>query len=311
MTTFRELEALVAVAEMKSFEKAARHLRTSQSAVSRLIRDFEDGFQHPLFNRDQRSTRLTVEGQQVLGLARGILRHRTNLAERFSSPDLVMSTLRLGVTEAAAITWLPRFVSELRALHARLHLELDVASSPTLHTRLRDGQLDIAIVASVIRSTDMARFPIGTAHMGWYCAPRLGLPEALTAAEFERQTLLIQGPTSGAGTQLAAWFDERKLRPGNVIHSDSLMALLGVAAAGLGLASLPRAVAYEPLERGALREVKLALGAPALDYIALVRIDAIAAFHRSVVQLAQETCDFETPFQRSQFEVDRSGRRAC
>mgnify|MGYP001078988456 CR=1 FL=1 len=37
MTTFRELEALVAVVEMGSFKGAARSLNTSQSAVSRLI----------------------------------------------------------------------------------------------------------------------------------------------------------------------------------------------------------------------------------------------------------------------------------
>ena len=136
--------------------------------------------------------------------------------------------------------------------------------------------------------------------MGWYCAPRLGLSDSLTPTEFERQTLLIQGPSTGAGAHLATWFAKRKVRPGNVIHSDSLMALLGMAAAGLGVASLPRAVAQEPVKRGALREVNLALGAPVLDYIALIRIDAISAFHRSVVQLARESCDFETPFQVSQ-----------
>jgi DNA-binding transcriptional LysR family regulator len=297
MTTFRELEALVAVAEMKSFERAAKHLRTSQSAVSRLIRELEDGFQRPLFNRDQRAARLTLDGEEVLALARSILRHRAGLAARFSSAELVMSALRLGATEAAAITWLPRFVSQLRINYPRLHLELDVASSPSLHARLRDGQLDIAIVASVIRSSEMARFPVGTARMGWYCAPAHGVGATLTPTELERQTLLIQGPSSGAGAQLAAWFEERKLRPANVIHSDSLMALLGIAAAGLGLASLPRAVAHEPVKRGALREVELTLGAPTLDYIALVRIDAISAIHRSVVQLARDLCDFEMPFQ--------------
>jgi DNA-binding transcriptional LysR family regulator len=282
---------------MGSFERAARRLRTSQSAVSRLMREFEGGFQRPLFNRDQRATRLTMEGQEVLGVARNILRQRADLVERFSSPELVMPVLRLGVTEAAAVTWLPHFVAQLRSRYARLHLELDVASSPSLHARLRDGQLDIAIVASVIRSIDMARFPVGTAHMGWYCAPRLALPACLTPSEFEVQTLLIQGPSTGAGAQLATWFAKRKLRVGNVIHSDSLMALLGIAAAGLGVASLPRAVALEPVKRGALREVELVLGAPVLDYIALVRIDAISAFHRSVIELARTTCDFETPFQ--------------
>jgi DNA-binding transcriptional LysR family regulator len=297
MTTFRELEALVAVADMKSFEKAARHLHTSQSAVSRLIAQLEGGFERPLFSRDQRATRLTMEGEEVVGLARAILRHRATLLERIERPELAVSSMRLGATEAAAITWLPQFLARLRARHPQLHLDLDISSSSALHARLRDGQLDIAFVADVIRTTGMARFAVGTAQMGWFCSPQLPMAISLSPAELERSTLLIQGAMSGAGAQLTAWFQEQRLRPANVIHTDSLMALLGMAAAGLGLASLPRAVAHEALARGALREVTLTTPSPALDYIALVRIDAISAFHRGIVQLARECCDFGLPFQ--------------
>lgn len=311
MTTFRELEALVAVADMGSFERAAVRLHTSQSAISRLIRELESGFQKPLFNREQRAAHLTIEGQEVLGLARAILRHRAGLLERFGSAELTTPTLRLGVTELTAISWLPSFVVLLRKRHAGLHLELDVASSPHLHARLRGGQLDIAIVASVIRSTDMTRFSVGTAEMGWYGAPHLGLPVTMDSAEFERQTLLMQAPSTGAGLQMATWLSARQLRPGNVIHSDSLMALSGMAAAGLGLASLPRAVAHEPVKRGALREVKLSVGLTALDYIALVRVDSISTFHRSVVRLAREQCDFNTPFLSAHASTDEDEALPC
>ena len=305
-TTFRELEAFVAVADMGSFDKAAQRLQTSQSAVSRLIKEFEGEFERPLFNRDQRSARLTMEGQEVLALARAILRHRAGMAERFASAELVTPTLRLGVTELVAVSWLPGLVARVRERYPRMHLELDVASSPLLHSRLREGRLDIAIVISVIRSTDMARLPIGSAQMGWYCAPGLHLPETLSPAEFERQTLLIQGSGTSAGSYLTAWFDKHDLRPDNVIHSDSLIALLGFAAAGLGLASLPRAVAHDSVRQGALREIKLTVGAPEFDYIALIRIDGISAFHRAVVQLMRECSDFNTPFQSSRTSTNES-----
>jgi DNA-binding transcriptional LysR family regulator len=311
VVTFRQLEALLAVADLKSFERAARHLRTSQSAVSRLVAELETGFARPLFNREQRATRLTMEGEEAVALARAILRQRSSLLERISSPNLVMSTLRLGATEGAAITWLPRFVVELRSRHPHMHLDVEIGSSTSLHGRLRDGLLDIAIVSAVVRSTGMARFPVGTAHTGWYCSPRLGLSETLTPGELERQPLLIQGAAGGAGLQLAKWLQERDLRPSNVIHSDSLMALLGMAAASLGLTNLPRAVAQEALARKALREVTLTLGSPSLDYIALVRIDAISAFHRAVVQLACVTCNFDLPFQGTELSPRDTAGGLC
>lgn len=312
MATFREFEALVAVADLKSFEKAARHLQTSQSAVSRLIAQLEGGFERPLFSRDQRATRLTMEGEQALGLARAILRHRAGLLERINSPELVVSTLRLGATEAAAITWLPNYLSRLRARHPKLSLDLDISSSTALHARVRDGQLDVAVVADVIRSTGMARLPVGTAQMGWFCSPNLKLPVSLSSGEFERTTLLIQGAMSGAGAQLATWLQEQRLRPSSVIHTDSLMALLGMAAAGMGLASLPRGVAHDALARGALQEVRLPADSSSLNYVALVRIDSISAFHRSIVELARECCDFAVPFQgAAETNVELPRESAC
>ncbi|SOZ19507.1 LysR family transcriptional regulator [Cupriavidus taiwanensis] len=312
MTTFRELEAFVAVADTGSFERAARSLATSQSNVSRLISDFEGTFQRPLLNREQRSARLTLEGQEVLRIARDVLRQRANLTERFGDPDLVTTTLRLGVTELAALTWLGRFLAQLRERYARIRVELEVGNSTTLHTSMRDGRLDIAIVADVIRSIDMARLPVGSVKFGWYCASTSGLSDELTLSEFEHQTLLIQGSASGAGSLLSQWLVDKGIRAANIINSDSLAALAGICAAGLGLASLPRAVALDPVERGVLREVNLSIGAPEMKFIALVRIDAISAFHRAVAQLASESCDFTTPFHRTRPQsVEPTGGASC
>ncbi|MBD9667103.1 LysR family transcriptional regulator [Variovorax sp. VRV01] len=296
MTTFRELEALVAVVEMGSFKGAARSLNTSQSAVSRLIQDFELQFSLPLFTRDQRAARLTVAGQEVLRVARAALRQRATLMERFCSAALVAPTLRMGVTELAAVTWIPRFVGHLRARYPRLHLEVQVESSSQLHDDVRAGRLSLAIVIDVVRTTEMARIPVGTASTGWFCAPGFKAAHSLSLQELERQTLLLQGSSSGAGRRLDAWFRAHALEPANVIQSDSLSALSGIAAAGLGIAHLPRAVAVDALLRGQLREVQLPVNSPDLQYVAIGRVDMVSAFHRAVIDLARLHCDFDTPF---------------
>jgi DNA-binding transcriptional LysR family regulator len=296
VTTFKQLEAFVAVVDLGSFEKAATSLETSQSNVSRQIASFEASFDVPLFNRDQRAVRLTMTGQEVLQLARGLLRQRSNLAERFVNPDLVSSTLRLGVTELAAMTWLGGFIAELRRRYPRMRLEPQVGSSAFLHSRVRDGQLDIAIVLSAVRTTEMARLPIGQAGFGWYCASALPISSTLTLTEFERQTLLLQGDVQSGGSVVGQWLQERNVHPTSSIPIDSLMALAGICAAGLGVAGMPRAMAQGPLQQGLLREIEIPIGAPRMEYIALVRIDAISDLHRSVAGLARARCDFATPF---------------
>lgn len=296
MTSFRELEALAAVVDQGSFKGAARSLNTSQSAISRLIQDFEAQFALPLFSRDQRAARLTVTGQEALRIARAVLKQRDTLTERFCSAELVSPALRFGVTELAAVTWVPRFVGCLHERYPKLLLEVEVGSSPQLHEQVRSGRLNLAVVIDVVRTTEMVRVPVGTATMGWFSAPWLLHSDTMSLHELELHTLLLQGPSTGAGRRLAAWLKEKSVEPVNVIHSDSLAALSGIAAAGLGIANLPRAVASDALHRGWLREVRVPVAPPNLNYLAIARIDTVSAFHRSVIEVAQGTCDFDTPF---------------
>jgi len=278
---------------MGSFEKAARSLDTSQSAISRLIGEFEQGFKYPLFNRQHRSAYLTVQGKEVLRQARALLRQRANLAERFANPELMASTLRLGVTELAAITWLGSFVAELKVRHPQMRLDLKVDSSSSLHAQMRDGQLDAAVVMDSVSSTGMVRIPMGSAAFGWFCASTLALPASLKLSEFERQTLLIQGGSGGAGNQVESWLVGKGVKPANTIRSDSLAALTGICVAGLGVASLPRAIAADAVGTGLLREVRISLGAPRVKYVLLSRIDSLTGQQRDVAEIAKRNCDFD------------------
>lgn len=296
MTTFRELEAFVAAVDLGTFKAAARALNTTQSAVTRLIQDLEGQFALPLFSREQRAAKLTVAGQEALRVARLVLRQRATLEDQFCRAELVSPSLRMGVTELAAMTWLPNFVTRLRQRYPQVQLEVEVAQSPELHDKVRNGRLGVAVVVDVIRTIEMTRTPVGPARLGWFSAPGLLGPEALSMAVLERQPLLIQGLSTGAGRHLSAWFKARGIEPVNVIQTDSLTALAGMAAAGLGLANLPTAVAADALRRGRLVALSLPEDLPDAQYVAIARLDSASAFHRSVIAIARESCDFDHPF---------------
>lgn len=163
MTTFRELEAFIGVVEMGSFERAAGSLNTSQSAVSRLIKDLEDGLPRPLLNRDRRAALLTKEGQELLDIARAILQQRDALMERLTGARVAPRHLRLGATELVATTWLPGFISRLREQQADIRIELTVSLTPNLYGLLRERRLDLAFVGEIAQFAHMAQ--IGRAHV--------------------------------------------------------------------------------------------------------------------------------------------------
>lgn len=297
MATFRELEALVAFVDLRSLQGAARSLDTSQSAVARLLSEFEARYPRPLLDRRKRPARLTPDGKEVLRLARAVLRKRADLVERFCDADRIAPTLRLGITELAAATWIPGFVQELRARHGNIELKVVVGQSPMLQEMLLSGALDIALVVSTDHTDDLIQVPIGTARHGWYCSPTYADAGPFTVKTLVQQTLLLQGASTGAGQALGSWFALHAVRPASVIQSDSLAALTGIAAAGLGVANLPEAAALEAVNAGNLRACALDVETPDLDYVAILRNDTLSDFHRSIVSIACQCCDFNTPFQ--------------
>lgn len=73
MNRFAEMEAFLAVAEAGGFTAAARTLRLSPSAVSKLVSRLEDRLGARLLQRTTRQVALTAEGRLYLEQARGIV----------------------------------------------------------------------------------------------------------------------------------------------------------------------------------------------------------------------------------------------
>jgi DNA-binding transcriptional LysR family regulator len=67
---FAQLSAFVAVAEQRSFRKAATHLGIAAPALSDAIRSLEEQFGVRLLNRATRSVALTEAGEQLFGSGR-------------------------------------------------------------------------------------------------------------------------------------------------------------------------------------------------------------------------------------------------
>lgn len=300
MTTLIQLEAFVAVADMGSFDAAANRLGVAQSAVSRQIREFEGQFRRPLLDRSSRSARLTMDGVEVLGLARAVLKQRDILLDHFASDQTLQRSLAIGVTELAALTWLPKFIEALRAVYPNVDLKLDVGMATDLYNEVKQGRTDLAIVPNAFRAPEMQKLPIATIRSGWYCSLSYASGvRRMDVSALARVTLLTQGALSGAGLLMGGWLSQHGIRPRASLLCNSLSALGGMASAGLGLASLPSAVAKELVAAGMLREVHVTPALPRMEYVAFARLDTVTPFHKKVAALARALCDYETPYQEA------------
>jgi DNA-binding transcriptional LysR family regulator len=298
MTTFIQLEAFVALADMGSFDAAARRLGVAQSAVSRQIREFESRFRRPLLDRSSRSARLTLDGVEALGLARAVLRQREILLSQFASDQTLTRSLAISVTELAALTWLPKFIEAVRATYPLVDLKLEVGLAAEMFQELKQGRVDLVIVPNAFRAIEMQKVTIATVRSGWYCSPSYAQGgDRMNVSKLADVTLLTQGGLSGAGILLNDWLASNGVQPRSSLSCNSLSALGGMASAGLGLANLPAAVAGDLVATGMLREVHVTPALPRMQYVALARLDAVTPLHKKVVALARTLCDYDTPYQ--------------
>src|SRR6202043_4229150 len=70
---FAELSAFVAVAEQRSFSKAAAQLGISRPGISEMVRSLEERLGVRLLNRTTRSVALTEAGERLLADAQPVL----------------------------------------------------------------------------------------------------------------------------------------------------------------------------------------------------------------------------------------------
>jgi len=302
MFSFKQLEALYWIATLGGFAAAARKLNTTQSAVSKRIKELESSFDTALFDRDLRQARLTEKGEELLMVAKRLLEQRDAAVEQFSKPEVVERRLRIGVTELTAMTWLPRLVRQVREHYPKVVIEPDVDLSVSLRDKLLADEIDAIIVPDAFAESRFSVLPMGKVKSVWMAKPGL-LPRlssgsrVLRMHELAQYTILTQGDKSGTGIIYDRWFKSQVVSPSNSISCSSLVALIGLTVSGMGVSYLPHLCLRSLVERGALEVVETTPALPEIPYVALYRGERKSNFISSILMLAQECCEFSDLFQ--------------
>ena len=296
--TFKQLEALYWIVQLGGFAQAADRLHASQSAISKRVGELEALFGAELFDRRQRSARLTEKGEEMFLVAKRLIEERDAAIERLSSPEVSQRRARIGVTELTAMTWLPRLVTGIQGTYPRVSIEPIVEGSVWLTERLLGNELDLVIVPDAFADPRLMATPVGQVRSAWMCRPgHVPYRSAIELPQLGRHRLLIQGASSGTGRLYGAWMKAHGLAASDVIDVSNLMALMSLTVSGLGIGCLPFDCLRPMVKAGQLRVVKVAPALPPVDYVALRRDDGRSRLLSGIVALAQEWCDFSRTFQ--------------
>lgn len=286
----RQLETFYWAARLGSFAKAAQRLNATQSAVSMRIQEFESRLNSTLFDRSQRSARLTPEGTLLLPYVEEVILAMDRLVAAASPHEkLVSGYVRLGVTENAAMTWLSTMMKAMRRDYPMVQIELEINISHALEEKLYAGSLDMAIAACELPPSKFHSVSLHSIDFRWMCSPELeGIPDVLTPAALADLPVLSVTREWQARGSLLRWHADNKVRYRNVTICNTFRTTASMAIQGLGLTQLPVRLFREEVESGRLRMLRSDPEIPPLEIFAVRPIGDDSAAYKAIEDTARQ-----------------------
>ncbi len=156
---FRQLQALIAIADHGSFSAAATALQTVQSNVSSHVARLERELGVQLV--DRHGSQLTEEGQAVVERGRRVAAElEAAVADVAALRHEVAGTARIGMIGTTARWLAPLLVDGMGRAHPKVRLVVGEGTSATLEPHLASGSLDAAIVNLPQSSPDLVERPL-------------------------------------------------------------------------------------------------------------------------------------------------------
>ncbi|RJG13901.1 LysR family transcriptional regulator [Pseudomonas cavernicola] len=246
--SLQALQALVAVAASDSFTQAAEELCLTQSAVSRKIQQLESHFGVPMFVRNSRSVRLTVEGEQVLSTAQKILEQLKVLESRISPQD---RPFRIRMHVSLAVRWLLPKLTDFYRRYPDISLSIETVATEVVEP---SSDSDAYILYLPEPSSDPTCLNLFEEALIPLCAPGLvSGTQPLESVEDLAHFPLIHRSTDKHDWKLwlaangGLLLEDYRQIPFNL---DELA--LDAAARGLGVAMTDMTLAQESIDRGVL-----------------------------------------------------------
>lgn len=258
MPTLRQLEYLVAVADLKNFGRAADACHVSQPTLSQQLRALEERLGVVLIERRASGAELTPIGREITARARRLsieVQDIRDLARR--AGDHLVGTLRFGVTPTLGPYLMPPIIAALHREQPdlRLHIREGIPEEQAL--ALSRGALDMLLGPLPIEGGDIEVQPLFREQLFIVAAPDhpLATRPRLTVRDLNGAQVLSLDRCHHLHRQVAAICAELGMVPLRDYEGTSLDSVHQMAASGIGLAVLPDL--YIRSEVGGLAGVKV------------------------------------------------------
>ncbi|AQQ37766.1 MULTISPECIES: transcriptional regulator CynR [Burkholderia] len=244
----RHIHYFLAVAEHRSFTRAAAALHVSQPALSQQIRQLEDTLGAQLFDRTGRVTRLTDAGDVYFRYARQALH---DLAEGRRAihdvQDLSRGSLRLAVTPTFTSYLVGPLVEAFHGRYPDVSLSVREMSQERIEALLVDDELDVGIAFEDVQTADIdaQTLLVETLALVVNRGHALGGKRKAGLRALHDAPLVLLTAEFATRTQIDRYFRAHDVQPRVLMEANSLGAVIEIVRRTTLATLLPATIAVE------------------------------------------------------------------
>ena len=260
------------VARHHSMTLAAQTLNITQPAVSKSIQQLETALDCVLFQRSKGGVQLTAEGQELYRyaahacdlLARGEDRVRT-------MRELTSGSLCIGTSDMVMRFFLLPYLRRFHSTYPDIGIRLVTGNSPQTTAALREGRVDLGVVASPVEKEGLTAQPVYGIHDIFVAGKGFEKlrGRVLPLEELARLPLICSAPGTTSRQFLDAFFLQHHLVLHPEFELEGTDMIIPFAESGLGVGVVLSTLAQPAFCRGSLFEVTAAERLPSRQICAI------------------------------------------
>lgn len=242
---FHQLHLFYAVAQARSFSRAAQELGVSQPAVSIQVQELERSLGTVLLSRKPRGVDLTEAGRTVFEYAQRIF----SLAQEMQGAvdelqGLRRGRLTLGASSTPGEFILPGIIAQFTTMHPGIQIELLIANTAATVERVLRRELHMGVVGEALEdeSGELVSMPLIEDEVVFIASPRhpLAQRDELTLEEVATAGLVTREAGSATRASVERCLQALEVKPRIVAELGSNQAVKQATATGLGIGIMSR-----------------------------------------------------------------------
>ena len=256
---FHGLQVLAAVAEERSFSRAAEKLFRTQPAVSLAIQRLEAELGERLLDRSGRQVVLTDAGQIVAAFARRFQNLGAELDNALAElRDHAAGRLVIGANESTTL-YLLSHISAYRRAYPRIKVQVRRSLSSRVPQQILDGDLELGVISYDPADARLASRVIYTDHLAFIVSPRhrLARRKAISIRELGLETFIAHNVVSPYRQAVLQQFQRHRVVLNMDVEMPTVESIRKLVQRNEGVAFLPRMCVEQEIDQKRLCEVEV------------------------------------------------------